>query len=138
MKATVKQGRWYGRLFALRHLGGRWFCLCACGGHAVVIAHRLRHGITRSCGCLARDVQREKMAARPRYQSVGRTRGMAVRLARAGKLDDYFAAQHEDHEQLEREDARTVLDDVGLRNGRTRIVGAFRDREPSWAMVNGL
>jgi hypothetical protein len=30
----------------------RWFCVCACGTHAIVNGQSLRKGMTKSCGCL--------------------------------------------------------------------------------------
>lgn len=34
----------------------RWLCRCECGGLVVVWGSNLRRGITRSCGCLRREV----------------------------------------------------------------------------------
>lgn len=34
----------------------RWKCVCDCGNHIVVDGYSLRHGITKSCGCLRREV----------------------------------------------------------------------------------
>jgi hypothetical protein len=38
----------------------RWLCQCDCGNRVIVTGVRLRHGITRSCGCLRRDVMRDR------------------------------------------------------------------------------
>lgn len=35
-----------------------WQCLCDCGNRVVVEGYALRKGITRSCGCLRREVSR--------------------------------------------------------------------------------
>jgi len=32
-----------------------WLCMCDCGNDAVVSAHNLRRGVTKSCGCLAKS-----------------------------------------------------------------------------------
>lgn len=32
-----------------------WNCKCSCGKETVVEAYRLKHGLTRSCGCLIKD-----------------------------------------------------------------------------------
>ena len=64
-------GRRYGRLLVLRREGSHWNdmglhstptwrCRCDCGNEVVVIGYRLRGGQTRSCGCLHRDVTRER------------------------------------------------------------------------------
>ncbi|GAX00083.1 AP2 domain-containing protein [Secundilactobacillus mixtipabuli] len=34
----------------------RWNCVCDCGKHIVADGYSLRHGITRSCGCLRREM----------------------------------------------------------------------------------
>lgn len=34
----------------------RWECVCDCGNHVAVDGYSLRHGITRSCGCLRREM----------------------------------------------------------------------------------
>jgi hypothetical protein len=39
----------------------RWLCQCDCGNQVVVDAQNLKRGTTRSCGCLRREVSRQKM-----------------------------------------------------------------------------
>ncbi len=49
----------FGRLTATRFVGGarsRWQCACDCGGETVVESYKLRSGLTRSCGCLQREI----------------------------------------------------------------------------------
>ena len=64
-------GRRFGRLLVLQREGTyyndmglhsmpTWRCRCDCGNEVVVIGYRLRGGQTRSCGCLHRDVTRER------------------------------------------------------------------------------
>ncbi len=57
-------GMKFGRLTAVYHISRQgkaikpksfWMCTCECGGTAVVDAYRLRHGETRSCGCIVRE-----------------------------------------------------------------------------------
>ena len=59
------RGQKYGRLLVLERVGtsgadgqGRptWLCQCDCGKQTVVIGANLRYGLTRSCGCLRREV----------------------------------------------------------------------------------
>jgi hypothetical protein len=56
------RGQRFGRLVVTAYAGrgrdyrGRWRCGCACGGTAVVDGNSLRRGLTRSCGCLRREV----------------------------------------------------------------------------------
>lgn len=54
-------GRQFGRLFVIRRepKPGRrvhWLCLCDCGTPTIVIASNLRRKLTRSCGCLAKEI----------------------------------------------------------------------------------
>jgi hypothetical protein len=35
----------------------RWLCRCECGSMVTVSGSSLRRGATRSCGCLAREIQ---------------------------------------------------------------------------------
>ncbi len=59
----------FDRLKALRPTGkkknGRalWECECKCGNTAEVTISALRKGVTRSCGCLRREVGRTNLAA---------------------------------------------------------------------------
>lgn len=41
-------------------LGARWLCICDCGEQTVVFGGALRSGSTRSCGCVRREVMRER------------------------------------------------------------------------------
>src|ERR1700740_1627845 len=60
-------GQRYGRLVVLRR-GYRgpsvhnayWVCLCDCGNETLVQACNLKYGIIRSCGCLNREVAKQK------------------------------------------------------------------------------
>ena len=58
-------GRRYGRLTVLSQTKSkkqrrRWECACACGNTTNVPTTALQSGNTRSCGCLFRDVARER------------------------------------------------------------------------------
>lgn len=64
-------GRRFGRLLVLRREGSyiseegihttpTWRCRCDCGRETVVMGQLLRSGQTRSCGCLHRDVTRNR------------------------------------------------------------------------------
>jgi hypothetical protein len=63
----VVPGHRFGRLTVLRDSGQRkwgqvaWVCQCSCGGPEVNVASRnLTSGRTQSCGCLLRDVLRQR------------------------------------------------------------------------------
>lgn len=62
-------GQRFGRLLVLSlHARGtgrpqrhaRWLCQCDCGAETLVVGPALKTGNTRSCGCLHRDLLREK------------------------------------------------------------------------------
>lgn len=69
--APDRTGERHGRLVVLYRCGtmirGRhaiWACDCDCGrGGVPVTASNLASGTTRSCGCLNRELSRERMAA---------------------------------------------------------------------------
>lgn len=51
-------GRRFGRLAVVAlwdrtpNHGLRWICRCECGGWAICRQHKLKSGLSRSCGCL--------------------------------------------------------------------------------------
>lgn len=58
-------GERFGRLVAVRHLGqvgkkALWQCRCECGAETEAIGSNLLVGQTRSCGCLALDLLRDR------------------------------------------------------------------------------
>lgn len=40
-----------------------WRCRCDCGNETVVIGNNLKHGYTKSCGCLRKEIASERMRA---------------------------------------------------------------------------
>lgn len=82
-------GRKVGRLTVLRRLSDlkRYECLCDCGVTTVVNRNNLRQGVTRSCGCLQRELAAELFTthgmsdsteAKLLWASVGRARKRRV------------------------------------------------------------
>lgn len=60
-------GQQFGRLTVLGPIARvgkikryKWLCRCACGDAAVVCGDALRGGTTHSCGCIAREIIRER------------------------------------------------------------------------------
>ena len=56
------EGMRFGRLLVLNRIsvksgGYKWQCVCDCGRYTEVVGTSLLNGDTRSCGCLAREVQ---------------------------------------------------------------------------------
>ena len=47
----------------------QWLCRCSCGTEKIILGHSLRSGLTRSCGCIARDMMTspERMEMRRKY-----------------------------------------------------------------------
>lgn len=70
MKKTNLIGQRFGRLLVVteappaRLPDGRsvvqWKCVCDCGQETVVHANSLRRGLTKSCGCWAQELHRER------------------------------------------------------------------------------
>jgi hypothetical protein len=54
-----------------------WVCTCDCGNFINVQGRNLSHGVTKSCGCLRRDVARETIASK-RPASTHRLTGTKV------------------------------------------------------------
>ena len=63
-KFIDREGQRFGRLIAEKHTHVRgivhWRCRCACGNVTLVSAGNLSKGMTRSCGCLQKDVVTER------------------------------------------------------------------------------
>ena len=59
-------GNRYGRLFVSKEAGcdpygnRQWHCVCDCGNEKVVVGMNLRKGLTKSCGCLHKEIAREE------------------------------------------------------------------------------
>jgi hypothetical protein len=54
-------GKRFGRLVVTAYAQrSRWSCICDCGARVSVGGERLRNGSTKSCGCLSREVHRDR------------------------------------------------------------------------------
>lgn len=58
-------GKTYGRLTVLGYVESRkhrayWRCLCECGGEKVVMSAALTNALTKSCGCLAKEINAKR------------------------------------------------------------------------------
>lgn len=67
MKIMDLSQRRFGRLSVLSRAGTMlrghhptWLCVCDCGARLVVVGFSLRHGKSKSCGCLKRDTTRKR------------------------------------------------------------------------------
>lgn len=84
-------GQAFGRLTVIARAGvsgghASWHCRCACGQTSDVSGGHLRRGLTRSCGCLKREKERESRPDQPRlrYDLTGRVFSRLTVLRRAG------------------------------------------------------
>lgn len=60
-KAVDLSGQRFGRLTAIeRSSGSTWRCLCDCGNEHFVASSVLRNGSVKSCGCLRRELARDR------------------------------------------------------------------------------
>jgi hypothetical protein len=64
----------FGRLVVIKYYGNNsansnamWLCQCDCGNKTVVDGVRLRSGITKSCGCLRRDLPSKRVYKNPKF-----------------------------------------------------------------------
>lgn len=83
-------GERFGRLLVLADSGERkqraivWLCLCDCGSEKKVETRLLKHGHTRSCGCLQKELVRERLTV----DHTGKKFGMltALKIVSQGKF----------------------------------------------------
>ena len=47
------------------HTQRQWLCRCECGTERLVLQNALRRGITKSCGCLSRELTSERFKTLP-------------------------------------------------------------------------
>ncbi|MBQ7705884.1 MAG: hypothetical protein IJT73_10770 [Selenomonadaceae bacterium] len=64
-KAQNLVGQTFGRLTVLGRAENKsnktaWLCQCACGNKCIVQSYLLTHGITKSCGCLSRELSSKR------------------------------------------------------------------------------
>ena len=87
-------GNRYGRLTVIRryeHDGecgqALWVCRCDCGGEKAVRGYDLRHGNTRSCGCLRLENVKNlgKYRRGKPYDMIGERFGMLTVVRRGGR-----------------------------------------------------
>jgi len=62
----------FGRLTAIElapfKKAARWLCKCECGNEIITLAKSLKHGVTKSCGCLNEDKIKERVGEKhPNY-----------------------------------------------------------------------
>jgi len=100
------QGQRFGRLVAIRDIGHGtsgcrlWLCRCDCGEEAQVVTSSLRRGLTKSCGCLARELSAVRLSGvstthgmcdGPEYQSWKRMKARCLNPNDCGY--DYYGGR---------------------------------------------
>jgi hypothetical protein len=69
MRKIDLQGKKFGRLTVLSYAGNRhWNCKCECGNKSTVYGASLRDGITKSCGCLCNEINKEAKTTHGLYK----------------------------------------------------------------------
>ena len=63
-------GREFGRLMVIeKRMGRKWLCRCECGTVKEVYAQSLTTGVTKSCGCLQREICAKQSDARRAFEA---------------------------------------------------------------------
>ena len=124
-------GNRYGRLTVLKRADenskrgeARWVCLCDCGNEIVALGENLRHGNTRSCGCLRREKLAESRKIRGRAKKKDETGNRYGRLLVIRRS----SSSHAGSKWLCKCDCGKYTEVYGyaLRNGSTTSCGCYR------------
>ena len=76
MKFIDLTGKKFGRLIVIKRVDNdkwrntRWLCKCDCEVEKIVYGRSLREGDTKSCGCLQREIARDKKNLTPGLSSM--------------------------------------------------------------------
>lgn len=76
MKSLDLLGQKFGRLKVIEKMPSKdsrsmWRCICDCGNEKVVSGRNLKKGLTRSCGCLQREIFAKNTNNPPTHKSTG-------------------------------------------------------------------
>lgn len=73
-KSTIKVGEKYGFLKIVEKTDKKdkygniyWKCLCECGNYIITTSSRLKNGHTKSCGCYAIELSKQRMIENSKY-----------------------------------------------------------------------
>ena len=138
-KVKDEVGNKYGRLTVLERAEAnskrgeaRWICLCDCGNKTVVIGDALRHGNTKSCGCLRREKLDESRKSRGRSKMKDETGNRYGRLLVIRKS----SSSHVGSKWLCKCDCGKYTEVYGnaLRSGNTTSCGCYRRERQALAL----
>lgn len=55
-RQRITVGQRFGRWTTIRRMAGAWLCRCACGAERGIVSSNLTRNLSRSCGCLKREL----------------------------------------------------------------------------------
>lgn len=119
-------GKHFGQLTVLNHTDYRnkrhyWLCQCSCGVKKEVAGRHLREGVIKSCGCLSKELTRERYA-RKRAELIGKKFGHLTIIEDMG----YRSSEHQSLSKCICDCGRQVIVSNGnLKNGTTRSCGCI-------------
>lgn len=99
-----------------------WLCKCDCGNERIVVGKSLRNGHTQSCGCLNKDIVRDKSL-------IDRTGQRFGKLTILDRAEDYVAKNGKKHVRWRCVcdcGKETVVDTCQLVSGKTKSCGCLR------------
>lgn len=114
-KSIIKINQKFGRLTVLKRIDDyvtpkgkrspKYLCKCSCGNHIEVLGRNLRDGNTKSCGCLKKEVARNKQKKHNTYNLSGKygigytcntNQPFYFDLEDYDKIKEYCWAEHHD------------------------------------------
>lgn len=124
-------GQKFGRLTVVervgndKHGGVLWKCKCDCGNYKVTSLNSLRNGYTKSCGCLFKDLVKERTAKRFKDITGARFNHLKV-------LSFAFIKKHQAYWLCKCDCGREkILRGDGLRSGHSKTCGACNNHGQS-------
>ena len=73
----------------------QWLCKCDCGNEIITNSYRLRHGITKSCGCLSKEKASKKFKKYNKYYTY-----KDIVFVKFSNCDEYFICDLDDWNKL--------------------------------------
>lgn len=122
-------GRWTVKSYAgVRGVHHYWLCSCACGTERPVNAGSLRKGVSKSCGCLAKEQMSERLLRDRTGERFGRLTVVSRTLSKARQTVWLCSC-----------DCGNTAEVSGsaLQSGNTRSCGCLRDERTRQRRPNG-
>lgn len=129
-------GQRFGRLTVLyrdtQKIGGKayWICQCDCGKIISTMGVNLRKGVTKSCGCLSKEITSQRRTIDLTGKHFGKLTVIEKDIEKSNKHRIYWLCQCECGNTVS-------VYGVNLRNGRTQSCGCLRkEHAPIKDMLN--